>query len=231
MSDYLSLKEAEQLAEEMAPFPRPSLVKVVAGMVLRPEETLRQAFAHPVMAYAHALAAVAGIYWTLHFVIAQAAARGSNPAAALGFSLVGGAALGVGYLYALTVLLVWSVDILGGEPHRKQLRMALSYCGIPVCAALFLVAIPKVAFFGTLLFKPGWAWVADSPAVAGLLLAGDAALFAWSLVLLVKALRLMNDFSTARAWAALLVPIAPLVLIGLLFWALMAIGGFFQPAQ
>jgi len=231
MSEYLSLKEAEQLAEEMAPFPRPGVVTVAVGMVRDPEATLKQAFAHPVMDYAHTLAAVGGIYWTLNFLVFQASGGALTLGGALAFGLLGGAVLGIGYLYALTVLLTWSVDILGGEPHRRQIRMALAYAGVPGFLALLLFALPKVLIFGPALFQPGWAWVAQSPTVAWALVAGDAAFLVWSVVLLLKGLRLMNDFHVGRALAALVVPLAPMALIGLLFWVLMAVGGFFQPGH
>jgi len=228
MSEYLSLKEAEHLAEEMAPFPRPAIASVLAGMVRSPEETLKQAFAHPIMDYAHILAAVGGVYWTLNFLVAQASARATGLGPALAFGLVGGAALGIAYLYALTVLLVWSVDILDGEPHRKQIRMALAYAGVPAVLALVLVTVPRILIFGSALFQPGWGWVAQNPAVAWALAAGDVAFLLWSVVLVVKGLRLMNEFHVGRALAALVVPLAPMALIGMLFWVLMAVGGFFQ---
>lgn len=228
MSEYLSLKEAEQLGEEMAPFPRPGVVTVVLGMVREPDETLKQAFAHPVMDYAHTLAAVGGIYWTLNFLVAQASGGATTLGGTLAFGLLGGAALGIGYLYALTVLLTWSVDILGGEPHRRQIRMALAYAGVPGCLALVLFTLPRIALFGPALLQPGWGWVAENPLAAGVLVAGDAAFLLWSVMLLLRALRLMNDFHLGRALAALVVPLLPLVLIGMLFWVLMAVGGFFQ---
>jgi len=231
MSEYLSLKEAEHLAEEMAPFPRPGLAVVVLGMLREPEETLERGFAHPVMNYAHSLAAVGGVYWTLNFLIAQASGGAMPLGNALAFGLVGGAALGLGYLYALAVLLTWSVDILGGEPHRKQIRVALSYAAVPVLPALVLFGLPRILIFGASLFQPGWGWIAQNPVVAWALLAGDVACLVWSTALLLKGLRLMNDFHLGKAVAALVVPLGPLVLIGMLFLVLMAVGGFFQPAR
>jgi hypothetical protein len=106
--------------------------------------------------------------------------------------------------------------------------MALSYAGVPAVLALVVVTIPRILIFGSALFQPGWEWAAASPVVAGALLAGDVAFLLWSVVLLVKGLRLMNDFHVGRALAALVVPLAPMALIGMLFWVLLAVGGFFQ---
>ncbi|HET9481749.1 MAG TPA: YIP1 family protein, partial [Candidatus Polarisedimenticolia bacterium] len=127
---------------------------------------------------------------------------------------------GVGYLFAITILLNWSCDILGGRATRKGIRMMLAYAGVPGLVALVLFGIPKLLVFGRELFLPERTWLQANPALVWGLWFGDAICFAWSLALVIKSLKILNGFSTGRAMLAAILPLGPIALIGLLFLAI-----------
>ena len=229
MADFLSLGEADHLAEEAAPFARPGIGHVFIGMIRSPERTLAEGFAHPIQSYALGLASAGGIYWALNFAIAQAAGQGTALPLLLGAIFLIGIPAGIAYLFAFSILIHWSCDILGGAPTRKKVRTALAYVGVPGIIALVLFSLPKLLIFGRALFMPERAWMSLNPVLVWGLWFGDALCFAWSLLLLAKALKLMNGFSTARAVAAAALPLGPIVLIGVLFFIIVWSGVFFAP--
>ena len=229
MKDFLSLHDADQIVEESAPVPKPGYVPVFLGMLRDPAKTLRDAFAHPIPTYAVTFAAVGGIYWVVNLAIAQT--LGTNIAFPMLLASIPplGIAVGIGYMFAFTILLDWSCDILGGEATRKQIRMALAYAGVPGIIALVLFGIPRILIFGQSLFLPERAWMSANPALVWGLWFGDAVCFVWSLTLILKALKIMNGFGTGKAVAAALLPLAPIVLIGALFIVIVWSGVFFAP--
>ncbi len=229
MSEFLSLHDAEQVAREAAPVVRPGLGRVFAGMIRTPAETLRDAFAHPIQSYAVAYAAAGGVYWALNLAVIQAVGDSASLASLLAGVLVTGLCGGIAYLYAFTILINWSCEILGGQPTRARIRMALAYVGVPGILALVLFGLPKVLIFGHALFERGRPWLDSSPALVWGLWFGDALCFAWSAMLVVKSLKVMNEFSTARAMAAAVLPAAPIVLIGFLFLVIVWSGIFLAP--
>ena len=217
MTEFLSLDDADQIAEESAPVARPGLVHVFTGILRDPAQTLSDGLAHPIQSYAAILAAAGGVYWSLNLAIAEAGG-GALPLPAILLAILAlGIPAGIGYLFALTILLDWSCDILGGKATRKKMRTALAYVGVPGIVALVLFGIPKLLIFGHSLFLPERAWLSASPVLVWGLWFGDAICFAWSAMLIVKALKLMNGFSTQRAVMAAVLPMGPIALIGLLF--------------
>ncbi len=229
MPEFLSLGEADHLAEESSSFARPGLDRVFVGMIRRPGETLADAFSHPLQSYASCFAAAGGVYWALNLSIAQPSGDGMALPMLLAAILLIGLPAGIAYLFALSILIHWSCDILGGKPTRKKIRMMLAYVGVPGIIALVLFGLPKVVLFGRTLFMPERAWLSANPVLVWGLWFGDALCFAWSLMLVVKALKLMNGFSTARAVAAAALPLCPIVLIGVLFFLIVWSGVFFAP--
>jgi len=229
MSDFLSLHDAEQIAQEAAPVARPGLTRVFTGMLRSPAQTLSEAFAHPIQGYAMFFAAVGGIYWALNVAIAQAAGQTLPLPILLSAVVLLGICGGIAYLFALTILLNWSCDIMGGTATRKQIRMLLAYVGVPGIVALALFGVPRILIFGQSLFLPTRPWMSASPVLVWGLWFGDAMCFAWSLWLTVKALKLSNDFSTGRAMAVMALPLGPVALIGILFVLIAGVGLFTAP--
>ena len=227
MTDFLSLHDAEQIAADEAPVPKPGLTHVVTGVIRNPAQILTDALAHPIESYALTLAAAGGVYWALNIAIADAGNRAASLPVSLAAIVFLGLCGGVGYLYALTILLNWSCDILGGRATRKQIRTSLAYAGVPGIIALVLFGVPKLLFYGQSLFLEERAWI-SSPFI-WVLWFGDALCFAWSLMLVVKALKMMNGFSTTRATMAAVLPMGPIALIGMLFAAIVWGGAFFAP--
>jgi len=217
MVRILSLHDAEQIAEENSLPPHRGFARVFAGLLRDPAGIFAEAFAHPVQRYAIGFSAVGGVYWALNLAIAEAGGRAVALPMLLGAMALIGLAGGVGYLFAISILINWSCDILGGEPNRRKVRIALGYAGVPGLIALVLFGIPKVMLFGESLFMPERAWLSASPILVWGLWLGDAACFVWSLWLVIKALKLMNGFSTMRAIVAASLPLGPILLIGLLF--------------
>jgi len=230
MPDFLSLHDAEQIAAEAAPVVKPGLARVFAGMIQNPAETLRQAFEHPIPSYALIFAGAGGVYWALNFAVLQASGQTASLPMLLSAVVLLGIPLGIAYLFLVAILMNWSADILGGRPTRMGIRMLLAYVGVPGLVALVLFGLPKMLIFGQGLFMPERAWMSQSPALAWGLWFGDAVCFTWSLMLLVKGLRIMNGFSAGRAVAAVLLPLGPVALIGLLFVLIAGVGLFTTPA-
>jgi len=230
MMDFLSLHDAELIEAESAPVVKPGLPSVFIGILRNPIETLRQAFAHPIQSYAWAFAAAGGIYWALNLAIAQAIGRTvSLPtvlAGIVGLGILGG----IAYMYALTILLNWSCEILGGTPERRKIRMLLAYAGAPALLALVFCGLPRLFLFGSSLFLPEREWMTANPALVWGLWFGDAICFAWSLMLVVRGLKLMNGFGTGRAIGAALLPMVPMALIGIVFLLIAGWGLFTAPA-
>ncbi|HKY32573.1 MAG TPA: Yip1 family protein [Candidatus Polarisedimenticolia bacterium] len=229
MSDFLSLHDAERIAADAAPVKAPGLTRVVAGLAMRPAETLREVLAHPSAAQATLLAALGGVYWAVNFAVAQGSGASVPLGTLLAVCVAAGAPGGIAYMYALSILLHWACEVLGGEPTRGRLRAALAYAGVPGIAALVLFGVPRLLIFGPSLFLPERTWMSANPALVWGLWFGDAVFFAWSLTLIVRALKIVNGFSTARAVLAALLPIVPIVLIGVLFLVIAWTGMFFAP--
>jgi len=229
MNEFLSLHDAEVLAEEAKSVPHPGLGHVFLGMIRHPIETLREAIDHPIQSYAIALAALGGLYWALNLAIAQSGGGNIQVPLSVPLLLLVALPAGIGYLFALAILLNWSCDIMGGHPDRKKIRAALAYVGVPGVIALVAFGIPKLFIFGSDLFSPGWQWINSNPLLVGVLLAGDTLCFIWSLLLVVKAFKMINGFGTAKAVLAILLPLAPIVFIGLLFMTIAWSGIFFSP--
>lgn len=229
MTDFLLLHDAEQIAAEAEPAVKPGLARVFAGMVRRPAETLAEAFAHPIQSYAVILAAAGGVYWTLNAAIAQAGGDAVSLPVTLAAILLVGIPAGAGYLFAFSILINWACDILGGQPTRKKVRVTLAYAGVPGIIALVLLGLPKILIFGQSLFLQGRPWMSANPALVWGLWFGDALCFAWSWLLVVKALKIMNGFSTGKAIAAAVLPLGPILLIGMLFVAIVWGGVFMAP--
>ena len=230
MSDFLSLHDAEQIEQEAAPVAHPGLARVFTGMLRSPAQTLSEAFAHPIQSYAMIFASAGGVYWALNLAIAQAAGQALPLPLLLSAVVLLGVCGGIAYLFALTILLNWSCDIMGGAATRKQIRMMLAYVGVPGIVALALFGVPRILIFGQSLFMPARPWMSASPVLVWGLWFGDAMCFAWSLWLAVKALKMMNGFSTGRAVAAMALPMGPVALIGLLFVLIAGVGLFTAPA-
>lgn len=229
MPDFLSLHDAEQIAAEAAPVRAPGLGHVVVGMLKHPAETLREAIAHPVQAYALTFAAFGGVYWSVNFAIAQGLGA-ALPLPALLASCVGaGLVGGIAYMYALSILLNWSCEILGGETARAKVRYLLALAGIPGLLAMVLMGLPRIALFGQGLFMPDRPWLSANPALVWGLWFGDAIAFTWSMSLVIRGLKMMTGFSTGRALLAAALPAVPVVLIGLLFLSIAWTGIFFAP--
>jgi len=227
MTDFLSLHDAEQIAAEEAPVPKPGLSHVATGVIRNPAQTLADALAHPFESYALTLAAAGGVYWALNVAIAEAGSRTASLPVSLAAIVFLGICGGVAYLYALTILLNWSCDILGGQATRKKLRTVLAYAGVPGIIALVLFGLPKLLIYGQSLFMQERSSI-SSPFI-WVLWFGDALCFAWSLMLVVKGLKMMNGFGTAKAMMAALLPLGPIALIGILFAAVVWGGGSFAP--
>lgn len=230
MSDFLSLHDAEQIAEEAAPVVKPGLGHVITGMIKDPIKTLGEAFAHPIQSYAVILAGLGGIYWAFNLAIAQEIGPALPAPALLAAIVLIGFPAGVAYLYMLTILLNWSSDVLGGQPVRKKIRSLLAYVGVPGLVAMVLFALPKLLIFGQSLFMPERSWMSANPVLVWGLWFGDALCYVWSLSLAVKGMKLMNGFTTARAVGALALPLIPVAFIGLLFLLIAGVGLFTAPA-
>jgi hypothetical protein len=229
MTELLSLHDADKIAEESAPVQKPGLFHVFAGMLRQPRSTLTEAFTHPIQLYAVLLASAGGVYWLLNFSIAQAPGDKLGLFVLLPAMFLVGIPVGIAYMFALTILIQWSCDILGGEPSRRKIRMLLAYAGVPGIIALVLFGLPKIAVFGHALFLPEREWLAANPLLVWGLWFGDAICFAWSLMLVVRGLKIMNGFSTGRAVFAAALPLAPIALIGFLFIVIVWTGVFFAP--
>ncbi len=226
MKDFLSLHDADAIAAESAPVERPGLMHVIAGTIGHPSATFREVFDRPVQSYAALLAGVGGIYWLLNLAIAWAGGNDLSLGLILGGIVVVGLPAGIAYLYALTILLDWSCDILGGNPVRRRIRMLLACAGIPGILALLLMGIPKVVVYGHGLFLPERAWATGDATLIWALWFGDACAFAWSMLLVIRGLKIMNGFTTTRAMGAALLPLAPVALLGGIFlvviWGVMS---------
>ena len=230
MPDFLSLHDAELIAEEHAPIVKPGLPKIFFEMIRNPSETLSAAFAHPIQSYTLIGAAAGGVYWALNLAIAQAGGHTVSLPMTLGAILVLGIPGGIAYLYALSILLNWSAEILGGGAERRKTREMLAYVGVPGLNALATAGLIKVVIFGQSLFMPERTWMSGNPALVWGLWFIDAVCFAWSLYLVVKGLKIMNGFSTGRAIASAVLPLAPMALIGLVFVTIAGWGLFTAPA-
>ncbi len=220
MDEFLSLHDAEHIAEEHAPVTPPGYMRVFTGMIREPEKTLASAIAHPIMSYAHAFAAAGGVYWAYVLTVINASGAGFTLPVLLGLIVLLGIPAGVAYLYAAAIPAQWACEILGGTATRKQVRMALAYAGVPGILALALFGLPRLVLFGQSLFMPERAWMNTHPVISWVLWFGDALCFAWSVMLLGRAFKMMNRFSAARAAAALILPLGPIILFGLLMLAI-----------
>jgi hypothetical protein len=229
MQDFLSLHDAETIAAETAPAQGPPLGRVVTGILTHPAETLRDALAHPMPAHAHVLAALGGVYWSLNFAIAQGAGAALSLPVLLPAAVALGLAGGIAYLYALSILIHWSCDILGGESSREKIRYILAVAGIPGLLALALTGLPRIALFGQDLFMPDRPWLSANPLLVWGLWFGDAVAFAWSLTIVVRGLKIMTGFTAGRAVLAAALPVLPIILIGVLFVSIAWSGIFFAP--
>lgn len=230
MQEFLSLHDAEQIEAESAPVVKPGLANVFKGVIRDPMETFRQAFAHPIQSYAMTLAAAGGVYWAMNLAIAQAGGHTLSLPQMLAMIVALGIPGGIAYMFALTILLHWSCDILGGAPERRKIRMLLAYAGVPALVSLVCFGLPRLFLFGSSLFMPEREWMTGNPVLVWGLWFGDALCFAWSLMLVVKGLKLMNGFSTARAIGAALLPTIPMLLIGFVFLLIAGWGLFTAPA-
>jgi len=229
MQDFLSLHDAEQIAEETAPVQGPPLGRVVTGILTHPAETFREALAHPVQAHALTLAALGGVYWALNLAIAQGMGATLSLPVLLPAAVAVGLAGGVAYLFALSILIHWSCDILGGESTRERVRYVLAAAGVPGILALVVVGLPRILLFGQGLFMPDRPWLSANPLLVWGLWFGDAVAFAWSLTIVVRGLKIMTGFSIGRAMLAAALPVIPILLIGVLFVSIAWSGIFFAP--
>ncbi|MGH9868292.1 MAG: YIP1 family protein [Candidatus Polarisedimenticolia bacterium] len=230
MNDYLSLQDADELAAETAEIANgPAFGQMLTGIIRHPAVMLKEVLAHHDTVHAVVLSAAGGIYWAVNFSIAQAIGESVPLATLLGSVVLGGALGGIAYLYALSILMYWSSDVLGGQPTRPKVRSLLAVAGIPGIIALLLFGIPRILLFGQSLFLPDRAWLDASPLLVWGLWFGDAVCFSWSLTLVVRGLKIMNGFTTTRAAVAAVLPAAPIVLIGILFVAIAWTGIFFAP--
>lgn len=230
MNDYLSLHDADQIeAGAIEAAHGPSFRHVLTGIVRRPAETLREVLTHPRTSHAVALSSAGGIYWAVNLAIAQGLGRSLPPGLLFATVVVLGSLGGIAYLYALSILINWACDVLGGEPTRAKVRSLLAVAGIPGVVALLIFGLPRIALFGHGLFMPDRPWLQASPLIVWGLWFGDAVCFSWSLLLVVRGLKMMNGFSTSRAVLAAVLPAVPIVLIGLLFLGVAWTGIFFAP--
>jgi hypothetical protein len=229
MPDFLSLHDADQIGADAAPVRAPGFKNVVIGVLKHPHETLREALAHPVQAYALTFAALGGVYWAVNFSIAQGLGSALPLPALLAACAAAGIAGGIAYMYALSILLNWSCEILGGESARSKVRYLLALAGIPGLLALVLMGLPRLALFGQGLFMPDRPWLSANPALVWGLWFGDAIAFTWSMTLVIRGLKIMTGFSTGRALLAAALPAVPILLIGLLFLSIAWTGIFFAP--
>ena len=229
MTDFLSLRDADRIARESVHPPGPGIASVFRGMILAPAATLREGLANPIPGYALVLSGLGGVYWMLNFAVIRTLGEDLAPMALASAVVLLGIQAGVAYLYALSILIHWSCDILGGDPTRAKVRASLAYAGVPGIIALVLFGMPKVLVFGWSLFMPERAWLSANPVLVWGLWFGDALCFAWALYLVVKALGMMNGFTAGRAVLAAALPLVPIGLIGFLFVLIAWSGIFFAP--
>ncbi len=230
MNDFLSLHDADQIEAGVIEAARgPSFRDVVTGIVRHPARTLCEVITHPSTSHAVALSSAGGVYWAVNAAIAQGLGRSFGPGLLFAAVVVLGALGGIAYLYALSILISWACDVLGGEPTRAKVRSLLAVAGIPGVIALVAFGLPRIALFGHGLFMPDRPWLQASPLIVWGLWFGDAICFSWSLMLVVRGLKMMNGFSTPRAMMAAVLPAVPIVLIGLLFLGVAWTGVFFAP--
>jgi hypothetical protein len=126
------------------------------------------------------------------------------------WAFVGGLMYGVAVYFALGVLVLLGMTLVGSLVTYRTARHLLAYAVVPVALALVLW-LPRVLLFGGDSFRAGGA---DEGAAGTVLDAGTVALVLWAAALLVLGVRRYTGFAWGRSLAAAAIPLAlPLALI------------------
>ncbi|MCF4101912.1 YIP1 family protein [Gillisia sp. M10.2A] len=142
-------------------------------------------------------------------------------AAVLIISLGLGAGLGwiSFYIYAYTLSITG--NWLKGSSEPKEFRTIIAWSLVPSIAGLLLL-IPEILFFGDEVFKSNVSNTSLSFNPAKLIFGAVELIFwLWSVVILVKGIKIIQKFSTGRALANMMLPVG--IIMGvILFFLLLA---------
>ena len=184
----------------------------------RPRATIQQIVETDLTRHVLVLAALAGVRQALNEMSISQLGDDFGPAGLIVFGLGAGAVAGMVGLY----LAAWLFEVigrrLGGTARTPELRAALAWGGVPLVAALAVVAV-EVLLYGQVIFTSEMPSLNEKPVFVALRVV-ESVLSIWALVLVLKCVSQVQGFSiwkavasTVLATLAIVVPIGLLVLV------------------
>ena len=184
----------------------------------RPRATIRSIVGTDPTRYVLVLAALAGVRQALNEMTISQLGDEFGPAGLIILALGAGAVAGMVGLYLAAWLFEVTGRWLGGTARARELRAALAWGGVPLVAALLVVAL-EVLLYGQAIFTSALPSLNQKPVFLALRVV-ESVLSIWALVLLLKCVSEVQGFSiwkalvnTVLATLAIVLPIALLVLV------------------
>jgi len=193
---------------------------------IKPRETIRRIVDSDPSYRVLLLTALAGIGQALDRASTRNTGDDLSLPVILVICLVAGPIGSIISLYIGGALLRWIGSWFGGQASSEEVRAAMAWSSVPVILS-YVLWIPELVLFGEEMFTSVTPRIEANPALAFLLL-GFAViqliLAVWSLVLLLKCLGEVHEFSAWKALAVILV--AGLILFVPIFCIVALLSGF-----
>ncbi len=194
--------------------PEPQALSPFISIWVKPRETIRKIVDTDPTKYVIVLAVLSGIIRSLDRVSSQNMGDSLSLPVLLGICVVIGPVGGIILMYMLGALYRWSGSWLGGQATSEEVRADIAWSSVP--SIFFLpLWIPQLIIFGKELFSSSTPRMDANPFLY-ILLMGFAVIeliaSIWTLVLLIKCLGEVHQFSAWRALGAII--LGSLVFIG-----------------
>lgn len=126
-------------------------------------------------------------------------------------ALIAGSIGGIIGLYISSRLVAWSGSLIGGQGDSEDLRVAMAWSNLPVIASLLLWPV-YIALYGREMFTELSPLMEQSPMAALGLALIEITLGIWAIVIALKAIGEVHQFSAWKALGACL--LAAVIVIG-----------------
>jgi len=144
----------------------------------------------------------------------------------LGISILMGAALGWISYYLAAYFLSYAGDLMKGKANDRDFRVVVAWSLVPAILSL-LVIIPQFIFYGagSNNFNFDAYFTSEKlPLTALIIIKGVLGI--WSVVILVKGIAYIQNFSIGKAILNIILPVLVILDVVLLFVAIISIGNF-----
>lgn len=195
-------------------------------ILTKPKEIFEKAIAKGQDGMVIFLACLIGIAKTFDRTSMRNALDNINLSTLIIMALIIGPLAGIFTLYIGSYVFRLGVKILKGTSSPEKIRIISAYSAIPSLIGDVITYAIALPLFGLELFKSYTPRMEANPIMAGLLAVIGIAFMIWSFVLIVKGLKIANNFTTLKAMGSILIPILIFALgIGLIALIIIVIIG------